>query len=385
MKFLCIGESCMEFTCPIDSALTEGSKLDISEYQENGGGHAGNVAYLLGKWGSEVYIASMMGADDFASKIKKDYETINIKTEYIETSFDKKTALSVVLFNKENKDTTVVNVANNLQLKKYSFLVEPDIIISDGYDFQATRSAFDKFNAAKRVLLVNKVNNNVLELARYANYIIFNQKAAKAITNIELEFTDSSTLVNTYNKLKQRYDGAEIVVTLGEKGCIYSVQNQVKVLPVVKYDVVDTYGAGDVFAGAFCYGISKNFDIEKSIMYATIAASMSVTKMTARLSIPALTEVSSYYDNKMAATKESAPVNETPVENANVINMNTASVETPVNNVSDNVNVTPVETPVNNTPSPVNATPVENQVNINEVPNTPIVEVNNDNTQNPNA
>ena len=83
MKALCIGESILEITSQMNDVVIEGNKYRLEEKIECGGGHAGNVAYLLGKWGVETYIASMMGADDAASKIKKEYENIGVKTDYI--------------------------------------------------------------------------------------------------------------------------------------------------------------------------------------------------------------------------------------------------------------------------------------------------------------
>ena len=69
MKVLCIGESLLEITCPVNITIAEGQNLRLEEKIECGAGHAGNVAYMLGKWGVEAYIASMLGADDAANKI----------------------------------------------------------------------------------------------------------------------------------------------------------------------------------------------------------------------------------------------------------------------------------------------------------------------------
>lgn len=327
MKVLCIGESLQEITCPVNTVINEGMKLRFQEKYECSAGHAGNVAYLLGKWGAETYIASMLGADDAASKIKKDFENIGVKVDYIETSYDKPTGKSFVLVNSTNKNNTVFDVASNASLKKYAFAIEPDVIISDGNDFSATVAAFDKFKNAKSFLMVTRNNNEVIELCKYVNYIIFNKRMAEETSGMKIDFNDSSSLVNLYNRLKQKYSAAEIIVTLGERGCVYSINSQVKIMPTVKVDIVDTNGAGDTFMGAFVYGIGRNFNLEKSIAFATIAAAFSTTKMTSRLSIPSLTEVSSYYDNKFGA--QNNPIN----NNQNVTNMNTTDNQN-INNVN---------------------------------------------------
>jgi len=301
MKVLCIGESLLEITCPINDTINEGKNLILDEKIECGGGHAGNVAYLLGKWGVESYIASMLGADDSATKIKKEYETIGVKTDYLETSYDKQTNESIILINKNNKIDTVLNINSNSHLKKYSFGLEPDIIVTDGNDFNATVAACDKFPNATSYLLVSKNTKEVMELGRYVKNIILKKETAEEMAQLKIDFNNSSTIVNVYNKLKQKYNNAEIIITLGEMGSVYSINSQVKIMPVVKNEIVDTNGAGDVFAGAFIYAMGRSFGLEKSIAYATIAASFSITKLTSRMSIPTLTEVSTYYDNKFGA------------------------------------------------------------------------------------
>jgi len=330
MKVLCIGESLIEITCPVNYILSEGQKIRLEERYECGGGHAGNVAYLLGKWGVETYVASMMGADDYASKIKKEYEAIGVKLDYIETGYDKSTSVKVVVVNKTNKNNTVLDIASNTFLKKYSFGIEPDFIISDGNDFNATVAACDKYSNAMSLLMVNRSNNEILELCKYVKHIVFNKAIAEEIANIKIDYNDSSTLVNLYNKLKQKYTKAEILVTLGERGCLYSLNSQVKIMPVVRVDIVDTNGAGDVFVGGYAYGIGRGFDLEKAISYATIAASFSTTKMTSRLSIPSLTDVSTYYENKFGVENNSD--NNVPESNV-APNMNTTDNKE-VNNVN---------------------------------------------------
>jgi len=325
MKVLCIGESLIEITCPMNNVIEEGKEYVLEEKNICGGGCAGNVAILLAKWGVETYIASMLGADDNASRIKKEYENIGVKTEYLETSYDKPTSESIILVNKTNKNNTIINISSNNLLKRYSFGIEPDVIVTDGHDFNATVTACDKYPNAISYLLVSKNNKEIIELCKYVKNIIFSKDVAEEITGVKIDYANTATIVELYNKLQQKYGNAEIIVTLAEMGSIYSINSQVKIMPVVKNEVVDTNGAGDVYAGAFIYAMSRGFGLEKSIAYATIAASFSITKYTSRLSIPSLTEVSSYYDNKFGAVNN--PINSIPkteeiseVKNDNVEN-----------------------------------------------------------------
>lgn len=343
MKVLCIGESCIEITCPIDSFIGENSKVRIIDRIESGGGVAGNIAYLLGKWGVEVFIASMVGSDDAASKIKKDYENIGVKTDFMETSYDKPTSTSIVLQNKASKSKTILDLTNNTALKKYAFNIEPDIIITDANDYSASLAAFDKYPKSISVLALDSLTNEALEMGKYVNYIIVNQDVAEKISNSKVDFNNSSSIVNIYNYLKQRYLKSEIVITLGERGCVYSINNQVKIMPPVKVDVVDTNGAGAIFVGALMYGIGRNFGFEKSLCYASIAASLSTTKLSSRLSIPSLTEVSNYYDTKFGAAYNPNNSNNQNSQNSQNAQSNENEPPTINNATNQNGEVTPSE------------------------------------------
>ncbi len=324
MKVLCIGSSLLEITCQINEPIKENAYTKITDKTECGAGHAGNIAYLLGKWGVEAYIASMMGADDAGNKIKKEYEAIGVKTEFIETSYDKSTSESISLVNKTNKNKTIIEISSNAFLKRFAYGIEPDIIVSDGTDYNASVAAFDKFTNKISLLAVSSVSQEVIELCKYVNYIIFNRSSAEAISGLKIDYNDGSTLVNLYNKLKQRFN-KEIIVTLGERGSLYALNGAVKIMPTMVSEVQDTNGAGDVFAGTIVYAMGRNFDLEKAITYATIAASLSTTKLTSRNSIPTLNEVTTIYDQKFGQAS---------TNNANInVNNNQASPE--VNNVQN--------------------------------------------------
>ena len=70
-------------------------------------------------------------------------------------------------------------------------------------------------------------------------------------------------------------------------------------MPGLKCNAVDTTGAGDIFHGAFVYGLANNFDMDKIVTLANIAAGLSIQKMGSRLSIPMLSEVLDYYTKSM--------------------------------------------------------------------------------------
>ena len=310
MKVLCIGHSSWDITVPVDDYPTENVKYRFNEKYAAGGGPAGNAAYLLGKWGVDTVIATSIGSDDYGTKIKKEFQSVNVNTDYVETSYEKDTSFSFILVNKKNGSRTVFNITSeHLPLKKLTYEFTPDIILTDGHDYATSQSAISKYPHAISVIDAGRPVQEVIELCKYIKYIVCSKEFAETVTGLKMDFNNPQTLVNVYTKLQNKYPNSNIVITLESHGALYQVNNQIKIMPGLKCNVVDTTGAGDTFHGAFVYGLANNFDMEKVITLANIAAGLSVQKMGSRLAIPALSDVLDYYTKKMGAT-QAAPSGE---------------------------------------------------------------------------
>ena len=305
MKILCIGHSSWDITVPVDEYPVENTKYRYNEKYSAGGGPAANAAFVLGKWGIDTVIASTIGSDDFGTRIKKEFQDINVNTDYLETNYDKDTSFSFILINKKSGSRTVFNVATeHPALKKLNYDFTPDIILTDGHDYGASQNAISKYQNAITIIDAGRVTPELLELCKYIKYIVCSKGFAETVTNMKFDFNNPNSLVAIYNKLQDKYPNSIIVITLEEKGCLYQVGNEIKIMPGLNVQAVDTTGAGDIFHGAFTYGIANNFDMEKVVTLANIAAGLSVQKIGSRLSIPNLSEVLDYYTKKTGMVNE---------------------------------------------------------------------------------
>lgn len=301
MKVLCIGHSSYDISLEIDAYPEENTKHRFSNSVRCGGGPAGNAAYLLGKWGIDTSLATVVGADDFGDKLKKEYAEVNINANYIETSFDQPTSLSFVMVNKKTGSRTVFNVQGEfIPLKKYSYDFMPDIIFTDGHDYGASTNAISKFPQAIKVIDAGRVTNELLELCKYMNYIVCSKGFAETVSGLKIDYDNPSTMVSVYSAIMNKYPGAEVIITLESHGALYKDNNQIKIMPGLKVEARDTTGAGDIFHGAFVYGLANNFPLEKCVTLANIAGGLSVKTVGSRLSIPELSNVLDEYAKKVA-------------------------------------------------------------------------------------
>ncbi len=85
-----------------------------------------------------------------------------------------------------------------------------------------------------------------------------------------------------------------VVVTLGKKGCIGVGPEGGFAVPVFPTPVKDTLGAGDVYHGAFIFGLLKGWRTPEIARFANAVSSIKVTAIGGRAGIPDLQTVQTF-------------------------------------------------------------------------------------------
>jgi ribokinase len=87
---------------------------------------------------------------------------------------------------------------------------------------------------------------------------------------------------------------AEVIVTLGERGCLLSGPEGDAAFAAPFVSAVDTTGAGDAFVGALAAGLAGGVPLRDAIPRAIVAAALSVTRAGAQASYPSRAEVEAF-------------------------------------------------------------------------------------------
>lgn len=299
LKAICLGRICYDMYLIADKTPAIGTTSEFFEKQSCGGGAAANIGYCLAKWGIHTAISGVLGNDVYGNRIKQEFDKFNIDQRYIEQSYDNDTPLSVVVIDKEKCNHTTYNISDKyIGLKKCDFDFTPDLIVVDGYDVVQARNVIERFPKVVSILDATIVTSSVLDLLRKVDYAVCTREFAESATGVKIDFDDPTTLTSIYKKLKNKYVKTEFVITLGVKGALYCINNQIKITPSLKVEAIDTTGCGNVFRGAFAHTIANGGDIEKATKMGCIAGSLAATKYGARLAIPTYEEVSNIYEQK---------------------------------------------------------------------------------------
>jgi sugar/nucleoside kinase (ribokinase family) len=149
-----------------------------------------------------------------------------------------------------------------------------DIFYVEGYlvaNPTMLRKAIETAKAKGLTIAIDLASYNVVEESRdflmelvenYVDIVFANEQEAKALTGLEPEAA-----------LHFIADRCQIaVVKVGAKGAFVQRGNKIVSIPPMQADVVDTTGAGDMWAAGFLAGLVKGENLEKCGMMGAIVA-----------------------------------------------------------------------------------------------------------------
>ena len=296
MKILCLGHSTYDTIFPVTEYPKENTKTRYSVKSECAGGPSTTAAFLLAKWNMQVYMAGIVGNDHYGQRIKKDLALNRVNTDYLQVSDECSTSHSVGLANEVTGSRTLfIYNPKDTQMNDFELDFEPDIILIDGYEYEASKKVLKKYPKAISIIDAGREKKEIIELAKMTSYVVCSKDFAESLSEIKIDFENKQTLVAIYQKLETIFNN-KIIVTLEEEGCLYRLDNKIKLMPAIKVKTVDSTGAGDIFHGTFTYALANGFDLEKALKYSNIAGALAVTKMGSYNAIPSLEELEEVYE-----------------------------------------------------------------------------------------
>ena len=297
MKIMCVGQSAYDITLPLDHYPIENKKVRLEQKVECGGGSASNCAYLLSKWGMDTYFAGIIGNDYYGEQIRKEYENVGVNTKYLQISDKYRTTSSYIIANTSIGSRTILTSRDkNIKMEQQEVNDEFDFILFDGYEKEFAMELIKNNPNATTILDAGSLKEATLELAHVVDYVVCSHDFAEELSKVKIDYNDFDSIVEAYQELKKEIKG-NVIITLESYGCFTCANGLYKIIPSIKVKAIDSTGAGDIFHGAFVFGLANGFDIEKTMRFANITGALSVETIGSRLSIPELERVIKKYDD----------------------------------------------------------------------------------------
>ena len=294
MDVLCIGHAAWDLSVLLPSYPAENTKSETETLVECGGGPAANAAWLLSRWGLACALAASLGDDAYAERIVREMTDAGADVSLVRRSAEDVTPVSMIVVNHSNGNRTVINRkgargGKPLTLAPPAWNPAPRVLLFDGHELEASLDAMRLFPEATTILDAGSLREGTRVLASRVDYLVSSERFA--CQSSELDELETPEKQRAAIAAIARPGGKPVVITLGERGLIFGDGEGIVHLPAFPARAVDTTGAGDVFHGAFAYGIAMGLPWPDVLRLASAAAALSVTVHGGRTSIPTFEQV----------------------------------------------------------------------------------------------
>ncbi len=304
-KIIGIGNAIVDVLCKVDDAfLTHNSlfknSMSLISHEEaekfsqlksekiTSGGSVGNTIAALAQLGTKAAFIGKVGNDDFGQKFIQ--EISKTGAEFLnENNHKNPSAKSFILVTPDAHRTmcTYLGCASEItenDVKEESFK-DASILYLEGYLWDAPETIL----ALKKAIICAKKNGVKVAFSLSDSFCVSRHKAdfLQLIENdLDILFaneTEAAELAPNFHEIFSSHKKLITVVTKNERGCEVFCEQKSFASPAAKIEkLVDTTGAGDAFAAGFLFGLTNDFDLEKSAQFGNLVASKIIQKFGAR-------------------------------------------------------------------------------------------------------
>lgn len=267
-----------------------GETIKGSDFMTNAGGKGANQAYACGKLGGHAYMCGVVGEDSFGKALIDSLNGVGVDTTYVRRQEGVSTGVAVIVVTKGENRIIIDSGAN-------AYLSEADI------DLALSGAQAGDIYLTQLENPIDIVGYGLKKAKEKGLTVVLNPAPASREIIKYLEYVDIITPNETELEILGGKDalfkaGINIVITtLGGAGYEIATKAGAKIYPCIKVSVVDTTAAGDTASGGLCVKLAEGENIENSIAFGSLCASLACTKRGAQMSVPSLDEVNEYLNN----------------------------------------------------------------------------------------
>lgn len=286
-----LGGSCWDFLALVPRYPALDEKVAMDELSMQGGGRAGTAAATVARLGGSVAIFARVGDDHFGRRIREAFEADGVDTTWlIEVPGARSHFAFCVVDRPTGKRTIFYDHGTKGRFSEDELdraaLLDCRCLLTDSHHEWVSVAAARRAQEAGVPVVLD------LERPRPCNQALLEASTYPIVpADYALVLTDTASVEEAGREMLRR--GAQAaVITAGSEGAYgFSADEAIHQPAIPVEPLVDTTGAGDVFHGAFAYGVALGYDLRTNLRFAATVAALKCRKLGGRAGIPTMDEV----------------------------------------------------------------------------------------------
>lgn len=292
MKVLNYGSLNYDYVYAVDHMVQAGETLSSVSMETHFGGKGLNQSIALARAGAQTCHAGMVGDDggDLVAVCKES----GVNTDYI-SLHEGRSGHAVIQINAQGENCILLyqgaNGKNSREKIKevLSHFDRGDVLLMQNEVNLPQEIIGEAFERGMRIALnPSPMDERILGCSLdKVSLFLLNEVEGKQLTG-------QTRVESIADRLREMYPRAEIVLTAGRRGCIYSGEKGCFSCDSFPVNAVDTTAAGDTFTGYYIASMLQGKGVEECLRTASAAAAIAVTRKGAVPSIPQREEVEAF-------------------------------------------------------------------------------------------
>ncbi len=298
MKVLGLGQCSLDYVALVDDFPAEDTKEEVLDFTVQGGGPVATALVTLSRLGRKTAMLGRVSDDLAGREIRQGLKKEGVDTRRLLERPGGASQQACIMVNRKTGSRTICwqrPTVPPLSARdvEASYFKGAAFLMLDGLMMEASYRAAEI--AAKRgvpvMLDAGRMRPGMLKLASLCDYVVC---AGQFVSDLKLSIKDA------FKKLAVGRTRA-VTATFGDKGSFTYHEGKVFLQKAFKVRAIDTTGAGDVFHGAYAYGLLQGWELKRTVEFASAAAAIKCRKLGGRAGIPGVAEVQRFLKEQKKA------------------------------------------------------------------------------------
>jgi ribokinase len=289
-----LGQASVDYLGQLPRYPHEDEKIELECLEIQCGGPASTAMVTLSRLGIAAAFMGSFSDDSFGKKIQQGLEDEGIDATFSKVTTGYRSQFAFIGVSPGHgmrtifwhPSTTPPLAKEDVDLSKFpraKILHLDDLMVAAAHE--AALQAKDR--GLLIVLDAGTMREGILEVIPLVDVLI-------ASEHFHVPFLGAEKDIEEVLHTLFEYGPGEVIVTRGDRGSIGWDGYRIIIQEAFPVNARDTTGAGDVYHGAYIYGVLQGWDIEENMRFAAAVSAMKCRFLGARKGIPSLTEVTEF-------------------------------------------------------------------------------------------
>lgn len=279
-KIIIAGSLNMDITLNVQKLPNLGETLLTSHMNSWPGGKGANQAIGVSRFGAKAFMLGCLGIDLYGRQLYEQLTKENVDMKGVSFVNNYPTGTAYITVQADGGSTIVVNAGANMFLTP-SYVEEKRALFSDvlycliqlEIPLASVEKIFEICEQMDIKVLLKPSPARILPSALLKDLFLLIPNQEEMAVLCPEEDTPERQAKAMLDRGVQN-----VIVTLGESGCIYVNQKETLRFRAHPYPCVDSTGASDIFISCLAAQLANGCGLKKAIELSTLAASFSVSK-----------------------------------------------------------------------------------------------------------